>query len=329
MDKLQICKTISSKALNPQNGISVYGLPFTLNPATGCPFACKYCFSPLVLREKRADFYNKVEIKVNMPEILDRELEKLTILPQHLKRVQVNETNDIYHPLVLHGMQKKFKRDIMMEILEVFQKHWENGNHWMLHILTKSHLITEHIEKLKEMRHMVQAEISLSGMDEGLIRKTEMFTPSAKKRIKTIERLAAEGIFVRVMAMPCFEEKESGILDFRSVVLQAGAKAFKHKKLNYFSPEDVINISYEDLLLDKLPVTGRRKDEAFQGVLLKSGEHVLKNGKVDLASVLMPSGDGSNWTAKGMMNKRLTFQMQPVRNSGYRDINEINWNYLI
>ena len=92
----------------------------------------------------------------------------------------------------------------MLEILNIFQKHWDNGNKWMLHILTKSHLILKHLDKLKEMKEMVQVEISFSTPYENQLRSLEIYTPSIKKRLDTIEKLSNEGIFVRVMAMPFY-----------------------------------------------------------------------------------------------------------------------------
>ncbi|MCB9250702.1 MAG: hypothetical protein H6613_20260 [Ignavibacteriales bacterium] len=112
-----------------------------------------------------------------MAERLDKQLENLKILPQHLKRVQINESNEYYLPQVINELKKQHNRDVMLEILKVFEKHWNNGNKWMLHILSKSHLILNHLDQLKNMKHMVQIEISISSIDEKLIRDLEFYTP--------------------------------------------------------------------------------------------------------------------------------------------------------
>jgi len=52
----------------------------------------------------------------------------------------------------------------MLGILDEFDTAWQAGNKWMLHILTKSHLILDHIEKLEAMKHMVQIEVSFATM---------------------------------------------------------------------------------------------------------------------------------------------------------------------
>ena len=90
-------------ALNAQTPSSIYpyGFPFTLNPTMGCSFSCKFCYSPLTYRKNfarsnRTHFFNESTIKLDIAESLNKDLSKLTSLPQHLKRVQINETSDYY-----------------------------------------------------------------------------------------------------------------------------------------------------------------------------------------------------------------------------------------
>jgi len=151
-------KTGSVNALNAQTQSSIYpyGFPFTLNPTMGCSFGCKFCYSPLTYRKNfaksdRVHFFNESTIKLDIAKSLDKDLTRLSPLPQHLKRVQINETSDYYLTEVLKKLEKE-DRDVMMDILQVFQDHWDAGNKWMLHILTKSHLIEKHLGKLKEIK---------------------------------------------------------------------------------------------------------------------------------------------------------------------------------
>lgn len=326
-----IKNTKTNKALNSQKIIGQYGFPFTLNPVIGCPYACKYCFSRMSLWKSPREFFENVEIKVNLPEILDKELTKLTPLPQHLKRVQINETCDVYHPTVLKYMQKN-NCDIMLQILEVFQKHWSHGNKWMLHILTKSHMIIEHIEKLKEMKDQIQVEISIAACTEQQIRTVEMFTPSIQKRLKIIEQLSQAGIFIRVMAMPFFgDNKELKIL--KDLAFSSGAIAFKHKNLNYFNWEDIINTTYDDLLNEKLRRTGTKKDSYNPDYIIKSGECFLQNGSYHYVEVDMPKeklrGEKlQDWSVVSKMCDRLELHKVPIIDCGYNLVNEIDWSYI-
>src|SRR5574338_1349479 len=187
-------KTGSVNALNAQSPSSIYptGFPLTLNPTTGCSFGCKFCYSPntpVGRVGRNYHFFNESVIKINIAKYLDKDLKRLSSLPQHLKRVQINETSDYYLIEVLKELGRQ-NRDVMLEILEVFQNHWINGNKWMLHILTKSYLIERHIDKLKEMKEMIQVEMSFSTPYENQRRDLELYTPPIPRRIKTIEKLS-------------------------------------------------------------------------------------------------------------------------------------------
>ena len=240
-------KTGSVNALNAQSPSSIYpyGFPFTLNPTMGCSFGCKFCYSPLSLRKNfakmnREHFFNESTIKLDIADSLNDELTRLANLPQYLKRAQINETSDYYLTEVLKRLENE-SRDVMMEILETFQNQWNSGNKWMLHILTKSHLIEKHLDKLKEMKEMVQVEMSFSTPYENQRRNLELYTPPIPRRLKTIEKLSKEGIFVRVMAMP-FYGGVSELDDLRTITFNAGARALKNKALNYFTSNHVKNL---------------------------------------------------------------------------------------
>jgi len=225
----------TSKALNSQKQFDQYGFPFTLNPTVGCSFACKFCYSPIFVAKiptgKRKQFFENIRVKMDIPSLLDKELTKLSHLSQHLKRVQINETSDYYLPIVLSTLAKQ-NRDIMLEILEVFQKHDAAGNHWMLHILTKSNLILNHLNILTSMKHMVQIEISFTSPDENVRKKFEFFTIPTDERLKVVETLAKKGLFVRIMAMPFYGDAND-MLQLKDTTFNYGALAFKNKGLNY------------------------------------------------------------------------------------------------
>lgn len=322
----------STYALRSQSKLGQYDFPFTLNPTIGCFYACKYCFSPIVLWKERMDYFNKVEIKVNVPELLKKQLGKLSWLPQHLKRVQINEANDLYHPLVLNYMRDELKRDIMLEILDTFNDADKSGNHWMLHILTKSNLVTTHVDTLSKMNHMVQVEMSFSSADEEQSRKVELYTPTVEKRLETISALAQRNIFVRVMAMP-FKGSLEEVTAFREKTIKYGAKAFKHKELNYFNWTNVEDINEKSLFNDELLRTGSKKDRHFDDVILKSGEYYIENQKLVFVEAQMPifknsKGKNHDWTVRPNNVERLIKKDVQTINCGYTEISEIDWNYI-
>ena len=50
---------------------------FVLNPYRGCSGGCAFCYSPAVLRMPREEWGRAVEARVNMPNVLAKELKKL------------------------------------------------------------------------------------------------------------------------------------------------------------------------------------------------------------------------------------------------------------
>lgn len=332
MEKEITTNNNSTYALRFQSKLGPYDFPFTLNPTIGCFYTCKYCFSPIVLWKERKDYFNTVEIKVNVPELLKKELGKLSWLPQHLKRVQINEANDLYHPLVLNYMRDELKRDIMLEILDTFNDADKSGNHWMLHILTKSNLVTTHFDTLSKMNHMVQVEMSFSSADEEQSRKVELYTPTVEKRLEAISALAQRNIFVRVMAMP-FKGSLEEVIAFRENTIKYGAKAFKHKELNYFNWTNVENISKKSLFNDELLRTSSKKDLHFDDVIHKSGEYYIENQKPVFAEVRLPvfkntDGKSQNWTIRSDTTNSLTTEKVQMINCGYSKMSKVNWNYI-
>ena len=321
----------ASSALSVQtSGIYPYGFPFTVNPTMGCFFCCKFCYSPIslckIIQGKRAGFFEEVTVRLGVPEQLDKELTKYSKLPQHLKRVQINEHSDYYLPQLFTDIRKQPKLDILLEILKIFQKHWNNGNKWMLHILTKSHLILKHLKKLKEMKEMVQVEISFSTGDENKLRSLEIYTPSISKRLDTIEKLSSEGIFVRVMAMP-FYGNTNDLNNLKQMAFARGAVALKNKGLNYFNWQNVVQLSEADLINGNRVRTGGMHNTPINVALnIKSGEPYLISGNTQPVQVLMPNH--KSWNALRKLDERLSSVQLDMIDCGYSQLNKVDWGYI-
>ena len=130
----------------------------------------KYCYLQQFPFSKHAEFGQEAKIKLWLPEKLDLELEKYREFPQHLKRVQLNPATEGLHPKTMKYVHEHYNRDIMTETLEVFRRHWDSGNRWMVHFVTKSNSITNYVDLLAELRHMIQVEITIITADQRLSR---------------------------------------------------------------------------------------------------------------------------------------------------------------
>lgn len=300
--------------------------PFTLNPTIGCPYGCMYCFSPVFMHMDPSDFNQKVKIKSNLPKGLYSALNTLKYLPQYYKRVQINELSDIYHPEVLNGMKNDFKIDLMREIYKVFEDNWLTGNKWMLHILTKSNLILDHLPILQRMKEMVQVEISICSSSNDVIKKYEKETPALKTRLQTIETLANNGIFVRVMAMPFLGDKLEAE-KLKQMSLNVGASAYKHKGLNYFDLSDFEGKTFQDYLVGRIIPSQARNDFSYEDLSLRSGEKILKDGKTQEVTLNFQSKDQDLYTTNSA-NDLKVFRLVDMVDCGYNQLNNLDWEFI-
>ena len=308
-------------ALTRQNKIDSHNIPFTMNTVIGCHFGCRYCYVQGFPFGKHAEFPIEAKVKLWIPDKLDKELDKYKHLPQHLKRVQVNVSTEGYLPRVMHKVQKELDRDIMAEVLEVFRKHWENGNQWMVHLITKSHMVLRHLDIISAMRDQVQLEMTITTLDEERRRLLEGLAPSVAKRLKVMENFASAGVFVRTMCMPLIGTREDAE-EIRAVCFDHGARAFKHKNVNYWD-EDA-------LLKGETKKSSGRSDDVFEDLLVKSSEPYMENGEIQKKAVQMPvivkTGKQPKW--KGYKDEDLQEREMVMEVSGYLEMNDIDWGYV-
>ena len=295
-------------SLRRQKNIGQQNLPFTLNPCIGCLFGCSYCYVQWS-SFKNTEFGKEVKVKTWMPQRLNKELRKYQELPQHLKRVHINTNCEGYLPLVMIKTEREFGKDIMRQVLEVFKGHWDQGNFWMLHLFTKSHLVSKHLDLLREMRHHVQVELSIPTLYEAMRREFEGHAPSVKRRLRIIEQLSGAGVFVRVMAMPIFRREEAERI--RHVGFDHGARGFQHRGGHFWGG---------NVFLGGTPQPKPSREYwVFQDLLVKSGEQVREQDLLKTKRVIMPD---LKW-------QKFEDRYMTVQNFGYSDLNDIDWGCAI
>ena len=310
-------------ALKPQKKVGIFDYPFTLNPFIGCLMQCVYCFVPgPVIKKTRHDFFSNVEVKTNILIHLKKELVKYANLPQHLKRVQIGVTTELFQPKVINYMKTQLGFDLITEMLKIFEDEWKKGNKWMSHILTKNHNIIRYLPILKQMKEMVQVEFSIIHHNDSISRQYEKYTSSIPKRLDAISNLSKEGIFVRVMAMP-FYGNQNDLVKLKNMVFNSGAQGFKNKELNYYEWTQLNNIS----ALDPLSSPKSKTNIHIPSLLIKSGEEIKPS---TMKNVLLPKlrkrGDKFiNWSINpnGLELRDVT-----VVDMGYSLTNSVDWGYL-
>jgi len=160
------------------------------------------------------------------------------------------------------------------------------------------------------MKNQIQVELTITSLDEQISRNLEGLASSVSKRIDVIEKFAVNDVFVRAMCMPFIGNRTEAEL-VQKTLLDHGAKAFKHKSMNYWDEASLLEGK-------KVPANGKR-DIIFEDLLIKSGEPCLDDsGNSDLIAVLMPD---KRW-------KKFTDQLVSPVNWGYNELNDIDWKYI-
>lgn len=191
------CKTAISKCKFPDGG-------WAINPYIGCSHGCIYCYARFMRRftkhtERWGDF---VDVKVNMPEVLSKEIKK-----ERYKNgnIYVGTVTDPYQPL-------EEKYEITRKVLEVLSEY-----PYPVSILTKSDLVLRDIDILKRFKN-VDVNFTLNTLDEDWKNLVEPNSPSIENRILAISKLKEENIKVYAMMgpfLPFFSDAEELIKTFK------------------------------------------------------------------------------------------------------------------
>lgn len=192
-------------------------LPFqqSINPYRGCEHGCVYCYArpthAYLGLSPGLDFETKLTVKPNAADLLRNEL---TAKNYQCSTLSLGANTDPYQPI---EREHKITRDLLKVMLEF--KHPVN-------IVTKSSMIERDIDILKQLanKQLVHVQLSITTLDKTLARRLEPRASSPLRRLKTIERLKANGIPVSVLIAPVIpvltDTELETIIDFSA---EAGA----------------------------------------------------------------------------------------------------------
>ncbi len=175
-------KEIKAKtALSPSQ---LPGLDYALNPFRGCAHACVYCYAPSVIHWNEGKWGEVVEVKINLPRILSKEL--------RVKKkgvVGLGTVTDPYQPA-----EKKY--EITRRCLELLLMH-----DFPVCIQTKSSLVLRDIDLLKGFSN-IEVGITLTTLDDSVREKMEPGASSVEERLKALASLRENGIRTWVFLGP-------------------------------------------------------------------------------------------------------------------------------
>lgn len=185
----------------------------SINPYRGCEHGCIYCFA----RPSHAylglspglDFETRLIARPDAPAVLKRELSRKGY---DVQPIAIGTNTDPYQPI-------EKDQQIMRGVLEVLRDFRHPVG-----IVTKGTLVERDIDLIADLagQGLAKVGVSVTTLDAGLARAMEPRVPTPARRLKTIERLAAAGIPVRLMASPIVP----GLTDHEiEQIVKAGADA--------------------------------------------------------------------------------------------------------
>lgn len=175
---------------------------YVINPYVGCQHGCIYCYARFMKRftGHREPWGEFVDVKINAPELLHKEIAKKPI-----GRVWISGVCDPYQPLeTRYGLTQK--------CLEILVQH-----DWPITIQTKSALVLRDMELLKEA-NKIEVGLTVTTGDETIRRIFEPNAPPIRERIRALEELHLAGITTYAMIAPMLPQAEQLVAMLRGKV---------------------------------------------------------------------------------------------------------------
>ena len=177
-----IIREIKVKSILGKSSIGDY----CINPYVGCQHSCIYCYADYYTRKfskHEEEWGNFVDVKINAPEILLKEIVK-----KKKGIVYLSSLTDPYQPL-----EAKYK--ITRKILEILLRY-----NWPVVIQTKSSLILRDLDLLKRFKE-IEVGFTIISLSE-ISKKLEKFASLPKERINALKILKENGIKTFVFIGP-------------------------------------------------------------------------------------------------------------------------------
>ncbi|MGD8194284.1 Rv2578c family radical SAM protein [Herbiconiux sp. P18] len=220
-------EVLAKSALNHVPGTS-NAMPFawTVNPYRGCSHACVYCFArpthSYLELDAGDDFDRQIIVKVNVAEVLTKELSKKSW--QH-QAVALGTNTDPYQ-------RAEGRYALMPSIIRALA---ESGTPFS--ILTKGSLLRRDLDLVAEASRVVPTRVALSiaVFDDELQQSIEPGTPSTKARLATVTAAREKGLDCQVLLMPVLPFLTDSVEHLERAVrstAEAGASSLAYSALH-------------------------------------------------------------------------------------------------
>lgn len=155
---------------------------YTLNPYTGCPHGCVYCYNQHFIKIiKPEECWGKfLEIKINAPELLEKEI--TSKYAKHKDRVFFSTITDPYNPF-------EKQHQLTRRCLEILAKH-----KWPVDILTKSELVLRDLDIFKQFGKKISVGFTITVINPQFAMLLEPGTSMPAGRINALKILKKANI---------------------------------------------------------------------------------------------------------------------------------------
>jgi DNA repair photolyase len=184
------------RLLNPASGY-LTGYTHTLNPYTGCSFACSYCYvrEMPVAKFRRETWGTWIDVKEQAADFLSKELVKAK--KKGPVTIFMSSSTDPYQPL-------EYKERITRSLLETMVRERPD----FLFVQTRSPLVTRDIDLLLQLQGQVRISMTVETDLEPIRRAFTPAAPPIAARLRALQELAGAGLDIQATiapVLPCSE----------------------------------------------------------------------------------------------------------------------------
>ena len=220
-------EVMAKSALNRiPSGVTAVPYGWTINPYRGCSHACVYCFARRTHEyldlDSGDDFDREIVVKVNVAEVLGRELAKPSW--QHAP-VALGTNTDPYQ-------RAEGRYRLMPGIIAALA-----ASETPFSILTKGTLLRRDIPLLAEAAERIPVDVAMSiaVFDDDLQKSVEPGTPTTAARLATVRAAVDAGLSCSVFMMPVLPYLTDGrehLRDAFAAVRDSGATSVLYSALH-------------------------------------------------------------------------------------------------
>lgn len=214
-----IITEVECRSILTRSGIP--GIDYALNPYVGCEHACVYCYADFMRRftNHREPWGAFVDVKVNAPEVLRRQLRRL---PRGL--ISFGTVTDPYQPA---EASYKITRSCLEELI---------GHEFAVSILTKSALILRDLDLLRRLTD-IEVGFTVTVLDERVQRAFEPYSSPSRARLEALKQLAGAGIKTWLFfgpVLPYFSDSWEHIDELFASAAETGVDYLLIDRLNLY-----------------------------------------------------------------------------------------------